>query len=188
MEHVDADYCEVTPQESCGITITYASASADKNNNTGGINMTTNITVKDARKAEVERDLAAAGLDKTGFIDLESRCRAAGLLSPQDKAEICRRADWYRYCDRQQQLAIDQAARKAEAEARAAARKNNNTGLTFGQKVWIGVGIAAVVLIIGGAVWWLISKKKADAAFSDEFDSSTESRCENIFRSRNIAI
>jgi hypothetical protein len=147
----------------------------------------TNITIKDIRKNEVERDLAKAGLSVNSLIDLEARCRAAGLIGHSDGLEICRRADWYKNCDLRQQIALDQAARKAELEAKAAASKTK-APLTTGQKILIGVGIAAIVLIIGGTVWWLISKKKADAAFSEQFDSDTEDRCNRIFAKRGLAI
>jgi hypothetical protein len=146
-----------------------------------------NTKVLDTRKNEFERDLNRAGLSKMEALDLIAKGRACGEFGTNDVLSIQKRADILRDFDRREQAHIDAQLRRAELEAKAKA-DGKKDGLTRGQKVWIAVGVAAVVLVIGGAVWYLIQKKKANDAFSEDFAEETASRCDRIFRSRGLAI
>ena len=146
-----------------------------------------NMKIIDTRKSEFERDLNRAGLSKMEALDLIAKGRACGEFGTNDVLSIQKRADILRDFDRREQAHIDAQLRRAELEAKAKS-ENKKNGLTTGQKIWIGVGIAAVVLVIGGAVWYLIQKKKANDAFSEDFAEETASRCDRIFRSRGLAI
>ena len=152
----------------------------------GRNNMDKNTKVIDTRKGEFERDLNRAGLSKMEVLDLVAKGRACGEFGTNDVLSIQKRADILRDFDRREQAHLDAQLRRAELEAKA--KSESKKGLTTGQKVWIGIGIAAVVLIVGGAVWYLIQKKKSNDAFAEDFAEETASRCDRIFAARGLAI
>lgn len=148
---IDTEYCEVPTAEN-------ATATETTNNKEETVMNTNNNLTNDSIKLTRE--------EKETLINAFADGIAKGEFDRDDVYEVGRRADYLIKADKRAKREMEKAEAKAKREA-----ERNKTGktLTVGQKVWIGIGIAATVVVIGGIVYWIIQKKR----------NTTESACDS---------